>query len=164
MSYVLVNVSDGSREFRINYMGWMTLRWLLVGAGWEPKGATGHEDTQTGEPVTVPSDTFSDRWCSYEGCSFQLVCAEDAGGMAMAAHHGIMLCESNPEGTFDYFRKIWSTVLCDRDRATDRRFIHPEHEWTAEYTPENCRKVIAHVKGLLQEFAEFAAQGEFYID
>jgi len=106
MAYVLVNCRDTSKELRLSNEAWLQLRYLLMRAGWQPEGATGHRDIQTDTAVDVPNKTASDRFDSYSGCSLQTVSAHDAEMMAKAAEKGMFLCEDDPEGTYLMLQRV----------------------------------------------------------
>lgn len=146
MSYVLVNAKDTNATLHISNWGWWAVRALLVGAGWQAMGATGHWDIMTDTAVVVPLDTDADKWNSYEGCSLQLVREEDARAMLEAARHGISLCESDPDGTIT----VIHILLGDRKDA--------------EKTPEDIANAVKEIRSLLQEFADFAEHGAFFLD
>jgi hypothetical protein len=144
MAYVLVNIKDTSVTLDLSNWGWIALRGLLLGAGWEPKGATGHWDIMTDKPVDVPLTTETGRQNSYEGCCLQRVCADDVLAMLTAARCGMDLCDTNPEGTF----QILKTLRGDA-RACEN---HDASEATTT------------VRSMLKAFADFAEHGEFFID
>ena len=147
MAYVLVNIKDESRTLDINNWGWRTLRILLMGADWKPMGATGHWDIMTDKHLDVPLETESDRQNSYDGCCLQRVGDEDVQAMLDAARLGISRCDTDPDGTFDVLQ-----------------ILQPAELKAKEKTTETIAESVNTVRSLLQDFAEFAEHGAFFID